>query len=702
MNTDHSTRVSSVRNLSVVEDRDRTHAKKPTSSETLAADETAAALAAAHTLTGLQAAPIHTKERIVANKPNQAQNKQSNKKVLRKIAPRPANLQSASSSGDGRAAVNNFHNARPRKDINKTPKTPTNPPKNTKVGVASVGSLESSSSSKRSADDAGLEQGSEPESGATPQKSRRRVARPAPTAKKTTSSKRQRVKARDAEFTTKAPDTEFATPSPNTLQGDAAEVGDGDHEMTDTDGQAHSDNETARTESTDDSDKSKVTKKDSPSVEDRILVEPTMTTKQRVVDEVKDAALISTSQKASKDIYDSDAEDDPAVLTSVKHPEWYRNVKWGSAAYLGSGYYKEDEPFEATTFTQFVPGRWERMPDGTLRDQKEKCIIKLVNKDGKRMIFRNAPPKDWNHQPSLTAMNKRSVQQIRRNTKVRFRAVVTPYVQAEREWILKNLDKQSKPIKGWTRFVHEFNSAFAGKVVEGSDEPRHARSKSSLTKEVERFAKEFYSKGNIPSPQSKVKQQAGGKKTAAVVPDEVPESIPTGGEDTSSGPMATEAAGTSEGVATSAVTETTDSVNTTEAIMSTDASTNPSEDTTEKAADVSEASQTERQRSVSPFSETLTNLTKEEIIDFLKKNELIDRLREIPPKKAAPRTTTSAAASESSRSGKKRPAADIEDDDETTKDDSPSKKRRVSDAAPVGRLARPIKDIKGEKKRRTI
>lgn len=39
---------------------------------------------------------------------------------------------------------------------------------------------------------------------------------------------------------------------------------------------------------------------------------------------------------------------------------------------------------------------------------------------------------------------------------------------------------------------------FEGKVVQGDQGPRPGRSHSSLTKEVERFGAEFYSKGLVP------------------------------------------------------------------------------------------------------------------------------------------------------------------------------------------------------------
>lgn len=146
--------------------------------------------------------------------------------------------------------------------------------------------------------------------------------------------------------------------------------------------------------------------------------------------------------------------------------------------------------------TQFVPGRFERLPDGTASDQKHKLIIKLTDKQNRQRIFLNPPPRDWTNQEAITALNKRTVQQIRRNTSIRFREVVEPYVKEEREWILAHLT-EGKPSNGWKRFVGEFNRRFKGKVLGVGGVRRPERSHSSLTKEVERFG-EMYSKGEVP------------------------------------------------------------------------------------------------------------------------------------------------------------------------------------------------------------
>jgi hypothetical protein len=118
----------------------------------------------------------------------------------------------------------------------------------------------------------------------------------------------------------------------------------------------------------------------------------------------------------------------------------------------------------------------------------------------------NPPPRDWNNQEAITALNKRTVQQIRRNTSIRFREVVEPYVKEEREWILSHLT-DGKPTSGWKRFVDEFNREFESKVLTPGGVRRPERSHSSLTKEVERFGK-MYSKGVVP----KTTLQAVGRK----------------------------------------------------------------------------------------------------------------------------------------------------------------------------------------------
>ncbi|KAL1591660.1 hypothetical protein SLS60_011658 [Paraconiothyrium brasiliense] len=235
-----------------------------------------------------------------------------------------------------------------------------------------------------------------------------------------------------------------------------------------------------------------------PAADGIILKSSQATRKQRIVDPTQpaDALQILATAKAGSDIYDSDAESlagDVSASISTK-PELFRNVAWGPAA--ADTYEHAAFPIEPE-FDQFVPGRWERLADGTIRDQKHKLIVRLTSKDGRKMVFKNPPPKDWNDQKAITCLNKRVSQQIRRNTAVRFRLEVESYVREEREWINDNLTN-GKPGDGWKAFVDAFNDKFAGEMLEGYEAPRPTRTHSSLTKEVERFGKEFYTQGKVP------------------------------------------------------------------------------------------------------------------------------------------------------------------------------------------------------------
>ncbi|KAK7186403.1 hypothetical protein DPSP01_013118 [Paraphaeosphaeria sporulosa] len=235
--------------------------------------------------------------------------------------------------------------------------------------------------------------------------------------------------------------------------------------------------------------------------------------KQRIVDPklAADALLILGATKASSDVYDSDADslDGDAPSSTTTKPELFRNIQWGSAA----SDYSNDADFPTEpSFDQFVPGRWERLADGTLKDQKHKLLVRLTSKDGRKMIFKNPPPKDWNDQKAITALNKRVSQQIRRNTEVRFRLEVEPYVREERAWICDHL-LQGKPANGWKAFVEAFNAQFVGKVLVGCEQPRPERTHSSLTKEIERFGKEFYGKGKVPEIQSKCGRERASRRS---------------------------------------------------------------------------------------------------------------------------------------------------------------------------------------------
>lgn len=227
---------------------------------------------------------------------------------------------------------------------------------------------------------------------------------------------------------------------------------------------------------------------------DPIIIKSTQAPlKKRTVDPTNssDALLILSTPKAGSDIYNSDDED---LAGSIDKHNLLRNVRWGPSAFDFSS--STDFPSEPD-FQQFVPGRFERLPDGTLRDQKHKLLVKMTTKDGRKLIFRNPPPKDWNSQKAMTALNKRISQQIRRNTDVRFREEVEPYVHEERVWICENL-VGGKPKGKWEAFVEAFNGKFAGKMIEGYESVRPMRTHSSLTKEIERFGEEFYKVGKVP------------------------------------------------------------------------------------------------------------------------------------------------------------------------------------------------------------
>ncbi len=234
------------------------------------------------------------------------------------------------------------------------------------------------------------------------------------------------------------------------------------------------------------------------------LVTPVLKRHNRILDPARPehAKLISTAVKAGPDYYDSDADDLPGRVKDTTKPHLFRNVAWGSQA---TDLANADEFSSAPDFSQFVPGRFELLPDGTVKDQKSKLVIKLIDKVGRPRIFVNPPPRDWNNQEAITALNKRSVQQIRRNTNVRFREVVQAYIPQERRWILSQL-ANGKPKKGWKAFVADFNKQFADTVVPGVAGSRPHRSHSSLTKEVERFSA-IYAKGRVPVLTKGVKEE---------------------------------------------------------------------------------------------------------------------------------------------------------------------------------------------------
>jgi hypothetical protein len=149
--------------------------------------------------------------------------------------------------------------------------------------------------------------------------------------------------------------------------------------------------------------------------------------------------------------------------------------------------------------------RFERLADGSAVDQKAKLIVKLTDGNGKKHIYANPPPRDWNNQEAISALNKRTVQQIRRTTSVQFRARVPEYSALERQWLLANL-AAGKPTHGWKRLATDFNKQFAGKLAPGGTVPRPPRTQSSLSKEISRFGAAFYAKGLVPVLVKKVKK----------------------------------------------------------------------------------------------------------------------------------------------------------------------------------------------------
>ncbi|KAA8626346.1 hypothetical protein PtrV1_02026 [Pyrenophora tritici-repentis] len=145
------------------------------------------------------------------------------------------------------------------------------------------------------------------------------------------------------------------------------------------------------------------------------------------------AALTAEATNAGIEYYDSDADDLLSAVKDTTKPEPFRNVTWGKHA---TDYNKDDELNAEPEFTHFVPDRFKLLPTGTVSDQKHK----LVN---------------------ITMLSKRTVQKIRRNTRVRFRVVVQAYVSEECRWILANLIA-GKRNKGWKEFVEE---VFEGKTL---------------------------------------------------------------------------------------------------------------------------------------------------------------------------------------------------------------------------------------------
>lgn len=220
----------------------------------------------------------------------------------------------------------------------------------------------------------------------------------------------------------------------------------------------------------------------------------------------EDRRLINAAESQGKGLgaayWAADPQDRTPDIKGCKNPRSFQNVLWNQ------GLDRTDLPdgeWEDSDFTQnplYVPGRWERMPDGSVRDQAWKLVVRLTDANGNRKVILNYPPRDWDDKETITALNKRQTQQIRRWTDKRLRDVVVPYAQQERQWILDNLNKDAKPTTGtWKAFTERFNAAHQGKTLQEAPlQPRPERTTSSITKEVARFAKEYYSKGRVPNP----------------------------------------------------------------------------------------------------------------------------------------------------------------------------------------------------------
>jgi hypothetical protein len=244
---------------------------------------------------------------------------------------------------------------------------------------------------------------------------------------------------------------------------------------------------------------------DNESVQQPTVAQTNLRRSERILDgnNPEHAQLIAAATKVGVKYYDSDADDLPGPIKGINKSHLFRNVAWGAYAKDKSN----DADFPTSpSFRQFVPGRFERLANGSAADQKAKLIVKLTDGNGKKHIYANPPPRDWNNQEAISALNKRTVQQIRRTTTVQFRARVPEYIAIERQWLLANLTA-GRPTHGWKRLVTDFNKQFAGKLTPGITVPRPLRTQSSLSKEISRFGAEFYAKGLVPVLAKKVKKE---------------------------------------------------------------------------------------------------------------------------------------------------------------------------------------------------
>jgi hypothetical protein len=214
--------------------------------------------------------------------------------------------------------------------------------------------------------------------------------------------------------------------------------------------------------------------------------------------DVNNAKLIATTSRARADHYDSDADGLPVM----KNPkDLFRDVRWRDHTTEKSN----DDDFPASlAFRAFIPGRFERLANGTAFDLKRKLIVKLTDIKGNKCIYANLPPRDWINQDAIAALNKKMLQLIRRNTAFKLRARVVDYVGVERALIPAHLNN-GKPAHGWKRCADDFDKQFAGKVVPCAERLRPARSQGSLSEEVS-GRKEFDGKSVIPVMHKTVKK----------------------------------------------------------------------------------------------------------------------------------------------------------------------------------------------------
>ncbi|KAK1917631.1 hypothetical protein P3342_000344 [Pyrenophora teres f. teres] len=87
-------------------------------------------------------------------------------------------------------------------------------------------------------------------------------------------------------------------------------------------------------------------------------------------------------------------------------PKLFRNVTLGGHI---TEYSSNHEIKAELEFTQFVPSRFKLVPGGTVSDQEQKQIIKLIDKAEKKRILANPAPRDWYAQNARIVLNKRTL-----------------------------------------------------------------------------------------------------------------------------------------------------------------------------------------------------------------------------------------------------------------------------------------------------